>query len=273
MGNCLGSESAQDTEGLDKPFKIVAIDLDGTTVLGDNEKAWLDGNAEGVVLREEFYPGTADAALEYQKAGGNLVIATGRPFSGTQHVATQLHTDKYVGLIVCGNGASVHDLKSEEPAQSIAMRETLRAGTLSILYRILMKHNPEQQFGVPYGGPNCYMYNAPKEDGIHRFMKAAMDEKTWEHTSSFTFNHISSTEEYCNFLDNQIDQSSLTPDTIFTWSFGMKSKELVKVLQPAFDEFKDATGQTVHIAFLSMMSSETEVHCSSCFVISNHSSE
>eukprot|EP01052_Picozoa_sp_SAG31_P046638 SAG31_NODE_8997_length_1350_cov_1.596323_1_plen_274_part_00 len=272
MGNCLGSDSAQDTEGLEKPFRIVAIDLDGTTVLGDNERAWLDGNTEGVELREEFYPGTAEAALEYQKAGGNLVIATGRPFAGTQHVAAQLHTDKFLGLMVCGNGASVHDLKSEDPAQSIAMRETLRAGTLSTLYRILMKHNAEQQFGVPYGGPNCYMYNAPKEAGIHRFMKAAMDEKTWEHTSTFTFNHISGVQEYCNFLDDKIDQSSLNPDTIFTWCFGMKSEELTKVLQPAFEEFKVATGQTVHIAFLSMMSSETEVNCpSSCFVMSYHS--
>ena len=46
-------------------------------------------------------------------------------------MAIKLGCDKHAGLMVCGNGATVHDLNAAEPAKSLAERATLRADTLS----------------------------------------------------------------------------------------------------------------------------------------------
>ena len=226
--------------GNSKPFKMVAIDLDGTTVL-DQKGDELQWEAHG---DEPMSSGTIEAALAYQKAGGHLVIATGRPYNGAKDVAAQLQNEKHTGLMVCGNGATVHDLKSADPSVNIALRETLRADTISTLYRILVKHNPDQQFGI-CTGKNEYMYNAPKAEGLLKFTRAAMDDKTYAYTSTFTYNHTAGVDNYCKFLDENVPQSLVSPDSIFTWCFGLKKEQLTEVLQPCYEEFQQATGQRV----------------------------
>ena len=135
--------------GSTKPCKLIAIDLDGTTV-EDNEEWGED---------ERLPAGTVEAAIAYQEAGGHLVIATGRGYHGARGVAAQLRCEQYAGLMVCGNGATVHDLRSGDPSKSIMYRETLRADTFSCLYRILLRANPALQFGVNLAEGNAMMHN------------------------------------------------------------------------------------------------------------------
>ena len=232
-----------------KPFKLLAIDLDGTTV-AENED--MTGSGE-----EEVFPGTVEAALEYQEAGGHLVVATGRPYGGGVGMAIKLGCDKHAGLMVCGNGATVHDLNAAEPAKSLAERATLRADTLSGLYRTLLQHMPELMFGVKQEGANKFMYNAPKEEGILKFLADCVDEKTFKAVSTFTFENTVGVEEYSTFLESY-PQSLVSPDSIFVWHFGMSAAELSAALRPAMEEFLAATGQKLHVANLKMMHGRTD---------------
>ena len=255
LAECLGfGELAQAMMGEPtKPCRLVAIDLDGTTVAENLEAA--AGRWEG---QEVLPAGTVEAALAFQEAGGHLIIATGRGYEGSAGVAAQLHCDKFVGLMVCGNGASVRDLKAADPAKSLAVRPLLSAETLSTLYRLVLKCNPGQQVGLKIPGPNTYMYNAPKEQGLLRFLKECVDEKTYKMCASFTYNHISGGEaEYCEWLDDFMTQDMMAPDTIFTWCDGQNTSQLAAALQPAFDEFEQLTGQRCWIAPLGMMSTAT----------------
>ena len=71
-------------------------------------------------------------------------------------------------------GATVHDLRSSDPSQSIVYKKTLRADTLSSLYRSLLRVNPALQLGVEPTGAHTYrMYNAPKEEGLLRYSRGA----------------------------------------------------------------------------------------------------
>ena len=167
-----------------KPCRLVAIDLDGTTV-ADNESWGEEGGVAGgttataaatAAAAEKLPAGTVEAAVAYQEAGGHLVIATGRGYYGARAIAAQLFCDRHVGLMVCGNGATVHDLKSSDPSKSILRRQTLRAETLSSLYRLILRANPGQQLGVKLAEANTYMYNAPKEMGLLRFLRDAVDD-------------------------------------------------------------------------------------------------
>ena len=233
-----------------KPYKLVAIDLDGTTVADSEDNYSEDASVEAV------FPGTVEAALAYQQAGGRLVIATGRGYHGAKRMAAMLQLEKHTGLMVCGNGATVHDLNAADPSASIADRETLRADTLSTLYRTILKHLPEFQCSIKCGGVNEFMCNAPAEESMFRFTRAAMGDAQFAQTSSFTYKHTLGPEKFCSWLDESYDQSLVTPDSIFAWSFGLNKDALSEALRPAFDEFAELTGQACHVAYLSMMSTE-----------------
>ena len=172
-------------------------------------------------------------------------------------MARKLGCDKHAGLMVCGNGATVHDLKAADPTQSLAMRATVRAETLSDMYRTLLKHVPSLMFGVKQEGANRFMYNAPKAEGILKFVEGCVDEKTFKAISTFTFDHTVGLDEYATFLDSY-PQSLITPDSIFVWCFGMKDEQLTEALEPALAEIEAATGQKLHIAYLNMMHSRVD---------------
>ena len=229
---------------------MVAIDLDGTTVVGysnvaeskprERAAAHDDAQAEGP---DTLPAGTIEAAAAYQEAGGHLVIATGRDYFSARDIALQLRCEQFAGFMVCGNGATVHDLRSSDPSKSIVSRETLRADTLSSLYRSLLRTNPALVLGVklPTGGS---MYNTPKEDGILPYARAAVDDRTFEYVRSRDIRHTLGVENYCVWLDeNYADHSNIAPDSIFAWCFGMHKEQLTTALQPAFDEFSRLTGE------------------------------
>lgn len=226
-----------------KPFKLVAIDLDGTTV------AEIEHSEDGTGIDEKVPPGTVEAAMEYQEAGGCLVIATGRPYSSSYEMARKLGADKHTGYMVCGNGATVHDLKSTEPDQCISGRATLRVETLSDLYRTLLKHVPSLGFGIKQVEDHSYMFNAPKYEGILKLMEDTVDEHAYKNIEKqYTINHITDVEEYAAFLATY-PARVLSPDSLIIYCFGMMDEQLNAALEPALTEFKAETGQAMCIVF------------------------
>ncbi len=76
-------------------YQLIAIDLDGTLL-----------NAYGEVSEEN------KKAITYaQEKGAIVMLTSGRPIQSVQHLARELGTSEYC---ICGNGATVHDLKKQE---------------------------------------------------------------------------------------------------------------------------------------------------------------
>lgn len=71
------------------PYKVLALDVDGTLVDGQNEMA----------------PEVYDAVIRAQEAGAHIVIATGRSMPGVYDVLAKL--GQKTGLAVSSNGAVV----------------------------------------------------------------------------------------------------------------------------------------------------------------------
>lgn len=79
---------------------LIALDVDGTILLED----------------ETYSPGVIDAVADAQRAGHEVMLATGRSWEGTRHVLEGLGlTPEYV---VCSNGAVI--LRRTGPAGSTA---------------------------------------------------------------------------------------------------------------------------------------------------------
>lgn len=72
-------------------YKLVAIDLDGTLL-----------NSYGEVSQR-----TREAIKEATQRGVEVVLASGRPISSVEDLATELEADHY---LVSGNGATVYDM-------------------------------------------------------------------------------------------------------------------------------------------------------------------
>ena len=83
------------TKGEDFMYKLIAIDLDGTLL-----------NSYG-----EVSEGTRNALKKAKEQGVEIVLASGRPISSTESLATELGVDNY---LISGNGAAVYDIKSQE---------------------------------------------------------------------------------------------------------------------------------------------------------------
>ena len=76
-------------------YKLVAIDLDGTLL-----------NSYGEVSKA-----TREALLEAKRRGIEVVLASGRPISSTESIATDLGVDNY---LISGNGSAVYDIRNQE---------------------------------------------------------------------------------------------------------------------------------------------------------------
>ena len=97
-------------------YKIVVLDLDGT--LTNNKK--------------EITPHTREVLMDYQKAGGIIVLASGRPTYGVDPLAKELELSRYGGCILSFNGALITEcatvkriyeqwLPTEVPAMAAAL--------------------------------------------------------------------------------------------------------------------------------------------------------
>ena len=66
----------------------------------------------------------------------------------------------------------------------------------------------------------------------------------------FDLRYTLGVESFCAWLDEHYDQSLVTPDSNYTWCFGMNKEQLSMSLRPALDEFFELTAQRLHIALL-----------------------
>ena len=76
-------------------YKIIAIDLDGTLL-----------NSFG-----EITPKTKDVLQRAIKNGVKVILATGRPVSAIENIATEIGSKEY---LISGNGALVYDMRENE---------------------------------------------------------------------------------------------------------------------------------------------------------------
>lgn len=85
-------------EGRGGAYKLIALDLDGT--LTNSQK--------------EITPRTFDALMEAQRHGVRIILASGRPVYGMEHLAEQLHMEEYGGYVLAFNGGKLIDWKTKE---------------------------------------------------------------------------------------------------------------------------------------------------------------
>ncbi|GBU10423.1 flavin mononucleotide phosphatase [Erysipelotrichaceae bacterium] len=83
---------------MSKKIKLIVMDVDGTLV--NNKKA--------------MTPKTVEALIRAQKAGIQLVLASGRSTTGLGGYAKQLEMENYGGMLISYNGSTVVDFKTGE---------------------------------------------------------------------------------------------------------------------------------------------------------------
>jgi Cof subfamily protein (haloacid dehalogenase superfamily) len=109
------------------PPRLIATDLDGTIVRTDGSVS----------------PRTIAALARVERAGGMLVLVTGRPPRWMRDVATAIG---HQGIAICANGAVVYDLHSETIVGSRLIEPKIIAEVVERL-RLAM---PEFTFAVEY---------------------------------------------------------------------------------------------------------------------------
>ena len=75
------------------PYKLIALDLDGTLVRSD----------QCISQR------TVDTLIRVQEMGVKVAVASGRSTFGTAHVADALHLEKFGGYVMSYNGGEIYD--------------------------------------------------------------------------------------------------------------------------------------------------------------------
>ena len=83
---------------MDMKYKIIALDIDGT--LTNSKKIITDATKEKI--------------MEFQRSGGKVILASGRPTMGIVPHAEKLELSKYGGYILSFNGGCMIDCKSGE---------------------------------------------------------------------------------------------------------------------------------------------------------------
>lgn len=98
-------------------YKMIALDLDGTLT-----------NSDKIVT-----PETKEALFHYQKHGGKIVLAFGRPTQGIVPIAEELELEKNGGYILAFNGSRIVDCKTGEVMfnQTLNMEQTAKLHALA----------------------------------------------------------------------------------------------------------------------------------------------
>ncbi len=124
---------------------LIALDIDGTVLLED----------------ETLSPGIIDAVADAHAAGHEVMLATGRSWSGTQHIQRLLEIEPE--YVVCSNGAVV--LKRETDAAGTASYVRFHTETFDprTVLELLRTHLPEAHFMVEL------------EDGVRLYTESMHD--------------------------------------------------------------------------------------------------
>ena len=105
---------------LNLPFRVIALDLDGTLT-----------NHDKVVT-----PRTRQALLQAQEEGAIIVLASGRPTYGITPVAECLELDKRGGYILSYNGGNIVNAQTGEKLFSQFLPDTV----IPVLYQYAKEH-------------------------------------------------------------------------------------------------------------------------------------
>ena len=102
-------------------YKVTALDIDGT--LTDS--------------RKKITAETKKSLLDYQKNGGKIILASGRPTMGIMPYAKSLKLKEYGGYILAFNGGCVIDCKTDK----VMFQKTLPLEYIPEIYDIVSKYN------------------------------------------------------------------------------------------------------------------------------------
>lgn len=105
------------------PYKLIALDLDGTLVRSD----------------QSISQHTINTLIQVQEAGVKVVIASGRPTFGTAHVADTLHLADFGGYVMSYNGGEIYDWSTKSRLHA----QTLDEDVIPYLY------TRAREFGTP----------------------------------------------------------------------------------------------------------------------------
>ncbi|MGN0315328.1 MAG: Cof-type HAD-IIB family hydrolase [Fusicatenibacter sp.] len=122
-------------------YKIVVLDLDGT--LTNNKK--------------EITPHTREVLMSFQKSGGIVVLASGRPTYGVDPLAKELELSRYGGYLLSFNGALITEcatgnliyeqwLPKEIPATAAALARKYQTAILTYRDSNILTETPENQY-------------------------------------------------------------------------------------------------------------------------------
>ena len=115
------NQNTDNTQGKHLPYRIIALDLDGTLT-----------NHDKVVT-----PKTREALLHAAAQGATIVLASGRPTYGIEPVAECLELHKHGGYILSYNGGNIVNAKTGEKLFS----QFLPAPVIPILYKYAKEKN------------------------------------------------------------------------------------------------------------------------------------
>ena len=108
---------------------LIALDVDGTILLED----------------ESYSPGVVDAIADAQRAGHEVMLATGRSWEGTRHILEGLAlTPEYV---VCSNGAVILRRTGPEGTREYERFQTEQFDATEVL-TLLRDHLPSARYMV-----------------------------------------------------------------------------------------------------------------------------
>ena len=102
------------------PYKLIALDLDGTLVRSD----------QCISQR------TVDTLIRVQEMGVKVAVASGRSTFGTAHVADALHLEKFGGYVMSYNGGEIYDWRTKVRLHA----QTLDEEVIPYIYMYAREH-------------------------------------------------------------------------------------------------------------------------------------
>ena len=123
-------------------YRVLVLDLDGTLTNS----------------RKEITDKTKTALQEYQRQGGIVILASGRPAYGIWPLAKELELDQFGGYILAFNGGQITDCRS----QKILKRRTIPKEMNGVLYRLAK----ENQVVILTYGEDCLITENPEDQYV-----------------------------------------------------------------------------------------------------------
>ena len=108
---------------MNSPYKLIAMDLDGTLVRND----------------QSISQRTVDTLIRVQEMGVKVAVASGRPTFGTAHVADTLRLEEFGGYVMSYNGGEIYDWGTK----TLLYAQTLDKEVIPYLYTCA------KEYGMP----------------------------------------------------------------------------------------------------------------------------